>query len=118
MTTKEIGGGEVRSIKHGIDNLEVVSESQRAMLTYADSGNIVMLSPKYADIGQAKLNAEEIAMRCRYHDRLVEALGLILDDYRDACEEWNAENQEYGLSVIEKADTLLAELSAHNGGEG
>lgn len=101
----------MRMIGHGLDNLEVVAESSRVMLTYADSGNIVLLSPKYADIGQARANAEEIAMRCRYHDRLVEALESAMEMLINGDDDLQ-DSEAVGI------ESLLAELSAHNGGEG
>lgn len=89
---------------------------KRVSLACSDDGHAVMISPRYADIGQAQANAEEIAMRCRYHDRLVDSLRKLEHGY-GYCDYISDEERVSDPDVAE-ARALLSELSAHNGGGG
>lgn len=79
---------------------------RRVSLACTDGKHAVMISPRYADIGQAQANAEEIALRCRYHDRLVELVSDAMEDETEFDTEWDNE-----------ARAVLAELSDHSGAD-
>lgn len=54
------------------------------------------------------LRLRDSAIRLEHQrDQLREALSVMLEDYADACDQWDDESQEFGRKVIEQARTAL-----------